>query len=140
MSKDYRKLTLAQVKALAKQKPNHQIEVVLFPSLCGPANTTWVQGTTLTIHADKQPTGKWTFHVPTHEDYFTSLDAFINTFRYYNCSKELGKRVHYYYSEPEAHDLVYVCDNCHAVYEDETSSDDCCADSTIRTVERSEVL
>ena len=35
-------------------------------------------------------------------DQTTTFDTIVNTFTYYNCNKETGRRLHYYIEEKEA--------------------------------------
>ena len=40
----------------------------------------------------------WILPIGIHQDE-TSFDAHVNAYRYYNCSDETGKRVHFYINE-----------------------------------------
>ena len=40
----------------------------------------------------------WILPIGIHRDE-TSFDAHVNAYRYYNCSDETGKRVHFYINE-----------------------------------------
>ena len=40
----------------------------------------------------------WILPIGIHRDE-TSFDAHVNAYRYYNCSAETGKRVHFYINE-----------------------------------------
>ena len=40
----------------------------------------------------------WILPIGIHRD-GTSFDAHVNAYRYYNCSAETGKRVHFYINE-----------------------------------------
>lgn len=83
-----KKQTLAQVKALAKKGP---ITVTLFPSKCGPTNTTWVKGMELDIRHENNE-----FFIG---DEMETLQSALNAFMYYNCNAQLGNRVHFYIKE-----------------------------------------
>lgn len=89
-----KKVTKAQVKAIQKRLETWQhLEVTLFPSNCGPSNTVWVKGYTVTLGRD----GVWDAELKEFQDF----ESIVNSFSYYNCNAELGKRVHYYIEEAE---------------------------------------
>lgn len=79
-----KKLTKSQVRALFKKSLN--TTVLLFPSNCGPSNTTWVRGV-------KYNPSNYDISYQELDEHFA---RFINEFSYYNCNNELGNRVHYY--------------------------------------------
>lgn len=79
-----RKLTKTQVRKEFKKSLNKT--VLLFPSNCGPSNTTWVKG------IEYNPSN----YGVTYKNLDDHFNKFINEFSYYNCNSELGNRVHYY--------------------------------------------
>ena len=91
-----RKLTLAQVKALAKKGA---ITVALFPSKCGPANTTWVQGVEIEVTAKQGIDNLWDFYILEADGFDISLKAYLDTFKAYICNYELGYYIHFYIKE-----------------------------------------
>lgn len=81
---NYKKVTKAQVRAMFRKSLNQT--VLFFPSNCGPANTTWVKG------MPYNPT-EYNVSYGGLDEHFNKT---INSFSYYNCNSELGKRVHFY--------------------------------------------
>jgi hypothetical protein len=79
-----KKLTKTQVRKQFSKSLDQT--VLLFPSNCGPANTTWVKG------FEYNPS-KYNI---TYKELDNHFNKFINEFSYYNCNAELGKRVHFY--------------------------------------------
>jgi len=79
-----RKLTKAQVRKEFKGSLNKT--VLLFPSNCSHANTTWVKG------YDYNPSS----YNLSYSDLESHFEKTINEFSYYNCNSELGNRVHFY--------------------------------------------
>jgi hypothetical protein len=92
-----KKVTKAQVIAkLKKLNEGEILPVTLFPSKCGPSNTTWVQGFTKELtKQDLLPLYPDSKEIPD----LTGLDSLVNNYQYYNCIPELGKRVHFYINE-----------------------------------------
>jgi hypothetical protein len=89
-----KKLTKSQVIAKVKKLNEGEIlPVTLFPSKCGPANTVWVQGYEVPL---KLKNGVPTYETEVQEENFEDI---INSYSYYNCNNELGKRVHFYINE-----------------------------------------
>lgn len=88
-----KKVTKSRVIAQLKKMPEGEIlPVTLFPSNCGPANTTWVKGFEIQLNNE--------FLQPAYKDAeFTGFDSLVSDFSYYNCNSELGKRVHFYINE-----------------------------------------
>jgi hypothetical protein len=87
-----RKLTLAQVKAVAKKNPDG-VEIELYPSKVRP-NNSWVTGYPVKVE------------VVDGELFYRDLDddlapfsVMLAYFETYNTGFELGKRVHYYLIE-----------------------------------------
>jgi hypothetical protein len=92
-----KKVTKMQVVSkLKKLNEGESLPVTLFPSNCGPSNTVWVQGfeKELSKH-DLVPLYPDSKEIPD----LTGFDSLVNDFSYYNCNKELGKRVHFYINE-----------------------------------------
>lgn len=91
-----KKLTKTQVIARAKQNPDDGVLIELYPSKCGPANTTWVQGYPVRVYyKDGQAvymSDSWGYQL------FNELLTYFET---YNCNSELGKTIHYYLTEEE---------------------------------------
>jgi hypothetical protein len=89
-----KKLTKTQVIAkLKKLNENEVLTVTLFPSKCGPANTTWVKGFEKELtKQDLIPLYPDSKEIPN----LTEFDSLVNDFKYYNCIPELGMRVHFY--------------------------------------------
>lgn len=79
-----KKLTKTQVRKQLSKSLNQT--VLLFPSKCGPANTTWVKG--FEYNPSKQGIS--------YKELDKHFERTINEFSYYNCNSELGNRVHFY--------------------------------------------
>lgn len=82
------KLTKSQVIARVKRQGSLTIE--LYPSNCGPSNQTWVRGYEVELFFEDGVVIQRT------ADDMSTFEALINSFTYYNCGTQLGKRVHYY--------------------------------------------
>ena len=95
MKNQWRKITLAQVKAIARKEG--QVTVYLVPSKCHPSNATWVQPTEFNV--EYIPSTKQFLKVTPNSGGL--LAAHLDGFRYYNCNAELGNRIHYYLKEQE---------------------------------------
>jgi hypothetical protein len=92
-----KKVTKSQVIAqLKKLEGDQELQVSLFPSKCGPANTAWVKGYETSLTKDAL-----TIEYPDNEQLknLTKFDSLVNDFSYYNCNSELGNRVHFYINE-----------------------------------------
>jgi hypothetical protein len=82
-----KKVTKTQVRKMFSKSLDQTVS--LFPSNCGPQNTTWVQG--MEYNPSK--------YGISYKDLDRHFDKFVNEFQYYNCNNELGKRVHFYINE-----------------------------------------
>ena len=103
-----RKVTKSQLIALAKK--HGKIKALMFPSNCGPSNTTWVKGCEVDVRVNEGTA----FHFG-HDGAPILFDSFIDSFKYFNCGAQLGRRVHYYIEEPvEQNDCD--CEMCGAGY------------------------
>jgi hypothetical protein len=92
---EMKKVTKAQVKAMARK--NGTVDVMLFPSNCGPANTTWIRPFDIKVCSTPDQEG---FYVPSafdHEDH--DFESIVDWYAVFNCDAEVGKRVHYYVQE-----------------------------------------
>jgi hypothetical protein len=90
-----KKVTKSQVIAqLKKLNEGDVLPVSLFPSKCGPSNTTWVKGYEVNLYKDQGE-----FYQDLSEDGSKTFDSLIIDFSVYNCNSELGKRVHFYIKE-----------------------------------------
>jgi hypothetical protein len=90
----YKKITLSQVKALARKKG--PITVELYPSNCGPGGI-WVKGCPVDVVPDR--TGKEFFSIEYETLEARPFESLLNEYMYYNCFPQLGNRVHYYVQE-----------------------------------------
>lgn len=87
-----KKLTKSQLIALAKK--HGKIKALLFPSNCGPSNTTWVRGVEVDVRVND---GTAFNFMPDGAPVL--FEAFLNSYMVYYCNAELGRRVHYYVEE-----------------------------------------
>jgi hypothetical protein len=87
-----RKLTLAQVKALAKKNPDGVV-IELYPSKFAP-NGLWFSGYPVKVEVLKNQLA-----YRNSEDELVDFEILLGYFMNYNCSTETGKRVHYYLIE-----------------------------------------
>jgi len=87
-----RKLTLAQVKAVAKKNPDGVI-VELYPSKFAP-NGMWFTGYQVKVEVLKNQLA-----YRNSEDELVDFEILLGYFMNYNCNAETGKRVHYYLIE-----------------------------------------
>lgn len=98
-----KKSTKTQVVSRLKQlEDGETIQITLCPSKCYPNPNSYVDMTmTLDFSKEDLQSSTWETGLLVGIGKLSNFDTRLNAFQYYNCTPELGKRVHFYIKETE---------------------------------------